>query len=202
MSLKRSLNTNTNTLNLQNMAVVKTGAKRKVIYNPKYLFVTPFTGGVKGNTTYQIEDVIKDSTSITQNDNTETKVEKEFSADALINVVQAGDYVFACEIGDMQEDLLEKLCGFKKDAVSGKVYAPAGYTEVFAEIALVFEFDGKYTASIMPKVQLNSKSTMDSFSSNVGRISVNGSGMNLEMTDGSNKYVTPFIVDFDYQLPS
>lgn len=183
------------------MAVTKTGAKRKVVYNPKYLFVTPFVDGVKGSVTYQIEDVIKDTTSITQNDNTETKIEKEFSADALINVIQAGDYVFACEIGDMQEDLLEKLCGYKKDAVSGKVYAPSGYTELFAEVSLVLEFGGKLIAATLPKVQLNSKTTIDSLSSNVGRISMNGSGLNIELTDGSNKYTTPYLVDFDFKLP-
>lgn len=183
------------------MAVTKSSVSAKKIYNPKFIYVTPFADGVKGETTYSLEDIIRDSTQITQEDAEETQVENELKAEPIINNIKAGAYTFATEVGDMQADLLKALVGFSVDDTSHKAYAPAGYTEVFAEVTLVFEVGGKYIAAIMPKVQLNSKVLIDSLSSSVGRISVSGIGYTLEVTDGMKKYISPYYMDFDFTLP-
>lgn len=184
------------------MAVTKTGAKAVKLYNPKYLYITPFADGVKGETVYMVENVVRDTTTITQNDNEENPVDNEFVSEPIVNNVVAGSYTFNTEVGDLQGDLVKALAGFDVDAVSSKIYAPSGYKEVFAEITLVFDAgNGKYYAAIMPKVQLNSTVLIESLNTSVGRLTIAGTGYNLEMTDGDNKYTTPFMIDPDFTLP-
>lgn len=181
--------------------VVKSSLKSVKVYNPKYIYITPFADGVEGETTYSLEDIIRDSTEITQEDAEETSVDNELKSEPIINNIKAGSYTFTTEVGDMQADLLKELTGFSVDETSGKAYAPSGYIEVFAKIALVFEIGGKYVAAIMPKVQLNSKVTIDSLSSSVGRVTINGTGYSVEITDGMKKYNSPYYMDYDYALP-
>lgn len=185
------------------MAVTKTGATAQKVYNPKYLFITPFTDETtKGETVYQVENVVRDSTTITQEDNEENPVENEFSSDYIVNNVTAGAYTFESNVGDLQGDLLKDLAGFSVDDVSNKIYAPSGYKEIFAEISLVFEkAGGGYIAATLPKVQLNSTVLIESLNSSVGQITIAGTGYNLELTDGDNKYVSPFVIDPNFTLP-
>ena len=184
------------------MAVTKTSATSLKVYNPKYLYITPFTDSTtKGSTTYMVEDVVRDSVTLTQEDNEENPVENEFSSTPIINNITAGSYTFTAEVGDLQGELAKALAGFDVDSTSGKIYAPSGYVEVFAEIALVFESGSSYIAAILPKVQLNSIVLIESLNSSIGKITINGTGYELEMTDGSNTYTTPFIIDPDFTLP-
>ena len=181
------------------MAATATGAKALKVYNPKYLYITPFEGASKG-TTYRIENVVRDTTTITQEDNEENRVDNEFVAEPIVNSVVAGSYTFATNVGDLQADILKNLAGFEVSA-SGKIYAPSGYKEVFAEIALVFETGGKYVAAILPKVQLNTNVLIESLNSSVGQAEITGTGYNLTVTDGEETYESPFYIDPDYTLP-
>lgn len=186
------------------MAVTKTSGTSVKVYNPKFLYITPFSGNAKGETTYSVEDIIQDSTTISQDDAEENAVNNELKAEPIINNIKAGNFTFSTSVGDMQPDLLKALVGYTIGTTDTKcAYAPAGYTEVFAEIAMVFETGGKYIACIMPKVQLNSKVTLESMSSSVGTIAISGIGYTLEVkeSDSTTKHITPFYVDTDYTLP-
>lgn len=186
------------------MAVTKTGATKLTVYNPKFIYITPFSGNVKGSTTYSVEDIIRDSTTITQDDAEENAVENELKAEPIINNITAGSFTFATNVGDLQKDLLKALVGYAIGTTDTNIaYAPSGYTEVFVEIAMVFETGGKYVALIMPKVQLNSKVTIESMSTSVGYIAINGTGYSMEVTesDSRTKHTTPFYIDADYTLP-
>lgn len=186
------------------MAVTKTGATKLTVYNPKFIYITPFSGGIKGETTYSVEDIIRDSTTVSQDDAEETAVENELKSEPIVNNVKAGAFTFATNVGDLQPNLLKALVGYEVGTTDTKIaYAPSGYTEVFAEIAMVFETGGKYVACIMPKVQLNSKVTIESMSSNVGYIAINGTGYSMEVTesDSTTKHTTPFYINADYTLP-
>lgn len=185
------------------MAVTKTNSTSVKVYNPYAMYITPFADGVKGSKTYQMEDIIRDSTTVTQDDAEENQIENEYGSAPIANNVKVGNFTFTTQIADMQKDLLKDIAGFTVDETSGVAYAPATYKEVFAEIALVFQNGSKYCAAILPKVQLNPKTVFESFSSNVGNITINGIGYMLEMTDktSSEKYSTPFMFDPDYQLP-
>lgn len=186
------------------MAVTKTMETSKKVYNPKYIFITPFTDETtKGTKTYQCEEIIRDSTTITQEDNTENPVENELSSSPIINNIQAGQYTVATEIADLQPDLLKDLFGFEISTDSKKAFAPSGYVTKYAEFALVFQdAAGKYIAAILPKVQLIPTVTIDSLSSSLGRIALGGTGALMSVSNGSGTISTPFYMDFDYTLPS
>lgn len=181
------------------------GSSRK-LYNPKYIVITPLvpptaseTEWKKGTTVYFCEDIIADSTSITQEENTENPIENELSSTPIVNRIEAGSYTVSTEIGDMQPDLLEALLGF--EVTGTKAYAPDGYVTKYAEFALVFPNEGSspltYSAAILPKVQLSPTITIDSLSTSMGRIVLGGTG-SLLTVDG---HKTPFYVDTNYTLP-
>lgn len=179
------------------MATISTGEKALKVYNPKFMLFTPFTAeGTKGGQVYRIENIVRDTTTITQEEPEETRVDNELSSDPIINNVVAGAYTFATNIGDLQGDLLTAIAGFEVEG--GKVYAPAGYKEVYSEIALVFETGGKYVAAVLPKVQLNSTVLIESLNSSVGQIAV--SGVAYKEKVGTKE--TPFYIDTDYDVPT
>lgn len=182
--------------------VIHTSTASKKVYNPKFIFITPFTNETtKGDDVYQCEDIIRDTTTITQEENTENPVESELSSTPIINRVIAGNYTVTTEIADMQSALLKALLGFEIDGAT-KAYAPDGYVTKYAEFALVFEGgDGKYTAAILPKVQLSPTITIDSLSSSLGRIVLSGTGNTFNVGTEAAPKMTPFYVDYDYTLP-
>lgn len=170
------------------------------VYNPYALYVTPWTSETtKGGDTYKLDEVIRDSTTITQEDPTENKIENEFSSAPIINTVTLGSYTFSAEVADMSPDLLKILCGYTIDGANEKAYAPSTYAPLYAEISLVFAATGgKYIAATLPKVQLNSKATLDSLSTSMGRITLAGTGLNATV-DGKQ---TPFVLDTEFELPA
>lgn len=176
------------------MALKNISSKSVKIYNPYGLYVTPFLdANEKGTDVYFLGEVIRDSTTITQDDPTENRIENEFSSAPIYNSTQLGSYNFSADVADMQPDLLEILCGYVEDG--NRAFAPAQYTPVYAEIALVFKLgEGQFAAAILPKVQLNSKATFDSLSTSLGRITLAGTGLNISV-DG---HETPFYIDSRY----
>ena len=181
------------------MALAELTNKVKV-YNPYALYVTPWTSETtKGSPIYKLDEVIRDSTTISQDDPTENKIENEFSSAPIINTVTLGSYTFSAEVADMSPELLNILCGYTLDTNKEKAYAPSTYAPLYAEISLEFQATGgKYIAAILPKVQLNSKATLDSLSSSMGRITLAGTGLNATV-DGK---ITPFVLDTEYELPA
>lgn len=185
--------------------VVKSSTNKKTVYNPKFLVITPFSGTSVGDTKYLLQDVVRDSVSINQDEAEENAVENEFSASPIINNIIAGKHKFAASIGDMQSALLKALMGYSVDAVSGKAYAPSGYVELFARIELVFQVGNNagtptYLAVVLPKVQLNAAATIESINSSVGSIAIAGVAFDVTITDGTNTYTSPMYVDYDFDV--
>lgn len=176
------------------------------IFNPDALYVTPFTVDgdgkeVKGNTTYKLSEVIRDTTTITQDDPEENTIENEFGSAPILKNVTLGSYQFSAEVADMQPTLLEKLCGYKRGAsATDRVFAPSTYVPIYAEIVLAFRTSAdKLVAAVLPKVQLNSKATFDSLSSSMGRITLAGTGLNIAVPDGTGTAIeTPFYLDTNW----
>lgn len=186
------------------MAVSNLAESKLKIYNPFGLYVTPYVSETsKGSTTYFLDEVIRDTTTITQEDPTENRIENEFGSAPILNNIQLGSYTFSAEVADMQKELLQKLCGYIPGTTATDLtFAPSTYTPVYAEIALVFKTgDKQYVAAVLPKVQLNSKATFDSLSSSMGRITLAGTGLNIGVSDGTKTVQTPFYVDSAFELP-
>lgn len=175
------------------------------VFNPDALYVTPYDKNeVRGTVTYKLTEVIRDTTTISQEDPTENKIENEFGSAPILNNVQLGSYTFSAEVADMQQDLLADLCGYIKGGAdsSGRTFAPSTYTPVYAEIALVFKTKANtYVAAVLPKVQLNSKATFDSLSTSMGRITLAGTGLNIALADkdADGKTIeSPFYIDSNW----
>ena len=188
------------------MTVKKTGATARIISKPKAIVATILNnnGGVftKGDT-FIFEHVLKDSTKFSQDDPTKQTIENEVSDTAIKDVVTAGKYNFESTIEDIQPDLVCAMCGFVANTEKTKIFAPEGYKEIYAEIAVVLDGgDGKMVAEIAPKVQLNSKLILESLSSSLAGFSLAGTAYNTEVTDGEKKYNTPFYIDYNYTIPS
>ena len=170
------------------------------IFNPSAIYVTPFVDDARGTTTYKLNEVIRDSTSIIQDDPEETAIENEFGSAPILNNVTLGSYQFSAQVANMAPELLEKLCGFKRGTTNtDRAFAPSTYVPVFAEIVLTFQVsDSKVVAAVLPKVQLNSKATFESLSSSMGTITLAGSGQNVGVQDGDNMIEAPFYVDSNW----
>lgn len=172
-------------------------ANSKKIYNPYALFITPYSGNAIGSETYKLEEVVRDTTSISQDDPEENSIENEFSAEPLINNVDAGKYNFATNVGDMQGELLAQLAGFTYDSSKKFAYAPKSYTEVFAKVELVFK-DGtsNFVAAVLPKVQLNSKALLESINTSIGQIAVTGVAYAGVVGIAGSGVEAPFYIDY------
>lgn len=175
------------------------------IFNPIAIYVTPFKKNesnnyVRDTVTYKLSEVIRDSTSITQDDPEETAIENEFGSAPIINNVTLGSYQFSAQVANMAPELINKLCGFTTGKnKTDRVYAPSTYVPVFAEIVLAFQVDAStVVAAVLPKVQLNSKATFESLSSGMGTITLAGTGQNITTGDqdaADNSIESPFYID-------
>lgn len=191
------------------MATIKDISKTSIhVLNPDALYVTPLVKNSSGEYTkddaeftYKLTEVIRDTTTISQEDPEENRIENEFGSAPIESNVQLGSYTFSAEVADMQADLLKALCGYVKGTTNtDRVHAPSVYAPVYAEIALVFNAgNNKYYAAVLPKVLLNSKATFDSLSTSMGRITLAGTALNIAVDDGTATINTPFYIDTDFK---
>lgn len=181
------------------MAITKIKDDSKKIYNPDSLYITPYVNNEIGTVTYKLEEVVRDTTSITQEDPEENAIENEFSSEPLINNIKVGNYTFATNVGDMQGSLLSNLVGFTYDETNKVAYAPKNYTEVFAKVELVFKAgDNKYVAAVLPKVQLNAKALLESINSSIGQIAISGVAYTGKVGVAGADVEAPFYIDYDW----
>lgn len=191
------------------MAVINTGDSAKKFIKPKYIVATMFTGSETDETAplgdvYVLQDVIRDTTTLSPDENESTDIECETSDNPIMSAVTLGSYQFAAEVADTQGDLLKDLCGFEMSG-SNTYYAPGAYSPKYAQMAIVMEDynkPGELTAFVCAKVQLNSRMLLESMNSNPARIALAGTGQNITVTVNGNTIQTPFFVTEGYTLPT
>lgn len=189
--------------------VTNTGASAFKFIKPDYIVATLFDGtetdesAPKGDS-FILEDVVEDTTSISQDDNDTTDIECETSDSPIISIVKLGKWQLAAEIGDTQKALLAALCDFTDDATGKKTIAPSTYKAKYAKIDVVLVQPNGTTmeAYVLPKVQLNSKLTIESLNSNLAKIALAGTAKDIALTVGAKTVRTPFYVDHNYSLPT
>lgn len=148
----------------------------KVVFTGlKYMYITPWEEqedgtNVLSSNTYEIVNIVGDTTSLEQEDNETTAIEHEFSGTPLYEAVTLGSRTFTAECADYQKEVLEKLFGWEtQDDV---VYAPSGYKTFFAAIELGFNSTDQVV--VLPKVRLDSKVTLASMKTDIGRATISG----------------------------
>ena len=143
----------------------------------------------KGTAGFALDDVVADTTSITQDDPETNAVDCETRDEPIYENVTLGSYNFSCESGNIDKDILQNALGYK---ISGegstlKAYAPASYKELWAEIEVQFS---NGTSLVLPKVKLNSKIDASSLKTGIVRGIIGGTAYSTKV-DGND---TPFYV--------
>lgn len=155
------------------------------------ILLTPYSAGVKGETTYSLDNIVGDTTSITQEDPTTNEIECETRDEPLFENTTLGSYSISLESADIQEPILVNCMGFKKDTTNGNLYAPATYKELWAELEVVF---GDKGSLVCPKVKLRGSIDASSLKTGIVRGIIGGTCYSVEITEGdkSTKTMTPF----------
>lgn len=183
--------------------VHSTGASAIKLSKPTHIIVRPFTAeGAAGDEYYDLDDVVRDTTKISQDDNSTTDIERETSDTPIMSIITTGKYQFEAEVADTQADVLVALCGFTKGTSDNKIYAPSGYKNMYAEVAVVFENGITNTALILPKLLLNSKTTIESLNTNLAKVALAGTAQLADINVNGKATKVPFYIDSDYTLPT
>ena len=143
----------------------------------------------KGTDGFALDDVVADTTSITQDEPETNAVDCETRDEPIYENVTLGSYNFSCESGNIDKDILQNALGYK---ISGegstlKAYAPASYKELWAEVEVQFS---NGTSLVLPKVKLNSKIDASSLKTGIVRGIIGGTAYSTKV-DGND---TPFYV--------
>lgn len=158
------------------------------------ILLTPYTDGTKGSTTYSLDNIVADTTAITQEEPTTNTVDCETRDEPIFENITLGRYTFAAESGDIQEVVLKNCFGFTK-GTSGSLYAPSTYKELWAEIEIVF---GDKGSLVLPKLKLSGNIDASSLKTGMVRGIINGTGYSVQVTNGSD---TPVLTPFYYKDP-
>ena len=143
----------------------------------------------KGTDGFSLDDIVADTTSISQNDPEINAVDCETRDEPIYENVTLGSYNFSCESGNIDKDILKDGLGYK---VSGagptfKAYAPDSYKELWAEVEVQF-VNG--SSLVLPKVKLSSKIDASSLKTGIVRGVISGTAYSTNI-DGND---TPFYV--------
>lgn len=189
--------------------VTYTGDKAIKLKKPKYIVGTLFAGSETDGTplgdTYVFEDIERDTTKISQDDNDSSDIERETSDTPIDSIVTLGAWQVEAELDDVQEDMLISLMGFFKDS-DGNVCAPSSYTDRYIRFEVVYQDptdNTKFIAMRVPKLKLNARVVLESMNSDLGNITIAGTAQNIKVKDSDNKdQDTPFMVVKDYTVPT
>lgn len=147
-------------------------SKRRVFANLKYLYFTPWTDeSTLGTTTYDIVNIVGDTTSVEQEDNEVNEIPHEFSSEPLYENVTLGNKTFTCECLDFQNDILKEMMGWDTDE-TGNAFAPIQYKDLYCKIEM--GFNSTEDIVVLPKVKLNSKAVLSSMKTDASRGTISG----------------------------
>lgn len=147
-------------------------SERTVFANLAYIRITPWESenAGPGATTYDVTEVVGDTTTVEQAENDSNVLEHEFSSQPLYENIQLGDKTFACESIDLQNEVLKGLFGWT--VTEDGAYAPVAYKALYATIEL--GFNSTEDVIVLPKVLLNSRAVIASMKTDASRANING----------------------------
>ena len=110
------------------MAQIKSKVGENLILGgvERIVFV-PYVDGVKGSTGFALDDVVADTTAISQDEADTNAIDCETRDEPIYENVTLGSYNFTCESANIDKDVLEHALGFtvKGDGSTLKAYAPS-----------------------------------------------------------------------------
>lgn len=191
--------------------VIHTGQTAMKLKKPSFIVATIFLQGdtdTPTGDTYIFEDIERDTTSVSQDDNDTTTIDRETSDTPIDEVVTLGKWNVSVDLDDLQDDLLIELMGFFQDK-EGNVCAPATYTDKYIRFDVAYKNgtdtsgNDKYVAMRVPKLKLNAKLVLESLNSDLGNITIAGTAQNIKVEYANGKFKdTPFIKVNNWTLPT
>ena len=167
-------------------------AGRRVFANLKALIFTPWTDeNTLGDTSYDLVNIVGDTTSVEQADNNVNALDHEFSSEPLYENVQLGDKTFTTECIDFQNDVLKQLMGWEA-AEDGTAFAPIQYKDLYCKIEM--QFNSTDDVVVLPKVKMNSKSILSSMKTDASRNTLSGTCYSAFVKSGEVENETDYAV--------
>lgn len=147
-------------------------AGRRVFSNLKYIYFTPWTSESEiGDVTYDLVNIVGDTTSSEQDENDVNELPHEFSNEPLYENINLGKKNFATECIDFQNIVLKELFGWTVDA-NGNAFAPIVYKPLFCKVEM--GFNSTEDIIVLPKVKLNSRAVIASMKTDAARGNITG----------------------------
>lgn len=154
------------------MATTSIDAGRRVFANLKYLYFTPWTSeSDPTGTTYDLVNIVGDTTSLEQAENEVNALEHEFSNEPLYENITLGEKTFTTECIDFQDTVLKELFGWEADD-AGNQFAPTVYKDLYVTIEM--GFNSTNDVIVLPKVKLNSRAVIASMKTDASRGNITG----------------------------
>lgn len=174
------------------MATTVIDAGRRVFANLKYLYFTPWTDeSTLGETTYDLVNIVGDTTTVEQAENDINSLEHEFSNEPLYENITLGEKSFTTECIDFQNTVLKELFGWKTDE-TGSALAPTTYKDLYCKIEM--GFNSTEDVLVLPKVKLNSRAVIASMKTDASRGNITGTCYSAYVTAGTLKDWTDMAV--------
>lgn len=146
-------------------------AGKRVFANLKYLYFTPWTDEkTLGTTTYNLVNIVADTTNVEQAENEVNAIDHEFKQTPLYENVTLGEKTFAVECIDFRDEILEELFGWTVQ--DGIATAPNGYEDLYCMVEM--GFNSTEDIVVLPKVKLNSRAVIASMKTDASRANING----------------------------
>lgn len=170
------------------MAKTVLDSERRVFTNLKAILFTPWTSeSAIGETTYDLVNIVGDTTSVEQADNSVNEIEHEFSSEPLYENITLGKKSFTCDCIDFQNDVLKNLFGWETTE-GGDAFAPITYKDLFCKIEM--QFNSTNDIVVLPKVKMNSKVVLSSMKSNVSKGTISGTCYSAYVKAGTKEEET------------
>lgn len=167
-------------------------AGRRVFSNLKYIYFTPWTDeSTIGETTYDLVNIVGDTTSSEQDENEVNELAHEFSNEPLYENINLGKKNFTTECIDFQNDVLKNLFGWETDA-AGNSFAPLTYKDLYCKIEM--GFNSTDDIIVLPKVKLNSRAVIASMKTDAARGNITGTCYSAYVTAGTTTKETDMAV--------
>ena len=174
------------------MAATVLDSGRRVFTNLKSILFTPYTSeSAIGNATYDLVNIVGDTTSVEQADNDVQTIEHEFSSSPLYESVTLGDKTFTCECIDFQNNVLENLFGWATET-EGDAFAPVAYKDLYCKVEM--QFNSTEDIVVLPKVRMNSKAVLSSLKTDASRGTISGTCYPAYVKAGSKEYKTDMAI--------
>ena len=165
---------------------------KRVFTNLKALKFTPWTDDATvGTTTYDLVNIVGDSTTVEQADNNVTTINHEFRAEPLYESTELGSKTVSTECIDFQNDVLKNMFGWTTTE-AGDAFAPTSYKDLYCKI--VMEFNSTEDIIVLPKVKMNSKAVLSSMKTDVSRGTINGTCYSAYVKAGETEKLTDMAV--------